>query len=331
MKTNSLNKIIVTAIACSSILFSGLCYSYKTIYNDIGIDIVLKPVIEYGSKYKLEDYINEVDGKIVNIKSDISTDLIGKQQAFVVVEKHHIEKTVPVILEVKDTKYPVIKIDKKDVSIYTNNKYDILDNISVSDSVDGPINYLKSDLVKNNSVDYYTYTTDFNNKKTGTYKVKVKAVDKNGNVSTDSFDIKVKEKVVRREVLTNFTPRPETKDVVATAYSLLGRSYRRGANGPDSFDCSGFVQYVYKVHGIKVSRSASTQAYDGVAVSYSNAQPGDILNWGTSASHVTHSALYVGGGMMIHAANSSTGVILSDVAKWDRGSSDNLVGVRRIK
>ena len=96
------------------------------------------------------------------------------------------------------------------------------------------------------------------------------------------------------------------------------------------FDCSGFVQYVYSRVGIYVSRSSYTQAYDGYGVSYSEAQPGDILNWG-HGGQVTHSALYVGGGMMIHATNPSQGVVLSNVAAWESGSYDTLMGVRRIQ
>ena len=86
----------------------------------------------------------------------------------------------------------------------------------------------------------------------------------------------------------------------------------------------------YSQVGIYVSRSSSTQYYDGVAVSYQDAQPGDILSWGHGGV-VTHSALYVGNGMMIHATNPSQGVIASSVAGWESGSIDNLMAVRRIQ
>ena len=45
---------------------------------------------------------------------------------------------------------------------------------------------------------------------------------------------------------------------------------------------------------------------------------------------VTHSALYVGNGQMIHATNPSQGVVLSSVAGWESGSIDSLMAVRRI-
>ena len=81
---------------------------------------------------------------------------------------------------------------------------------------------------------------------------------------------------------------------------------------------------------ISISRSTSTQIHDGVAVSYENAQPGDILLWGYSAGVPTHSAIYVGNGQMIHATNPRQGVIASDVAAWTRGSGTSVIAVRRI-
>ena len=69
---------------------------------------------------------------------------------------------------------------------------------------------------------------------------------------------------------------------------------------------------------------------DGVGISYDNVQPGDILSWGYTDGVPTHSALYVGNGMMIHAANPSQGVLLSNVAAWTRGSGTRVISVRRI-
>ena len=88
--------------------------------------------------------------------------------------------------------------------------------------------------------------------------------------------------------------------------------------------------FINKFIGIGVSRSSYTQAYDGVGVSYAEAQPGDILIWGHNGV-VTHSALYVGNGMMIHATNPSQGVALSSVSGWENGSYDTLMAVRRIQ
>ncbi|MBR2744557.1 MAG: C40 family peptidase [Clostridia bacterium] len=122
---------------------------------------------------------------------------------------------------------------------------------------------------------------------------------------------------------------PSGSAIVAYAKQFLGYSYVYGTNGPNTFDCSGFVQYVYKHFGYSLSRSSSTQANDGVAVSKSNLEPGDVLIFrDTSNSRIGHVGLYIGGGQFIHASNSRTGVIISDLST--SAYQKRYVGARRI-
>lgn len=103
--------------------------------------------------------------------------------------------------------------------------------------------------------------------------------------------------------------------VVAYAKQFLGYRYVYGTNGPNTFDCSGFVQYVYKHFGISLSRSSKTQANDGVAVSKNNLQPGDILIFkNTAKTQIGHVGIYIGNNQFIHASNSKTGVIISSLS-----------------
>ncbi|MBP5136543.1 MAG: LysM peptidoglycan-binding domain-containing protein [Paludibacteraceae bacterium] len=65
--------------------------------------------------------------------------------------------------------------------------------------------------------------------------------------------------------------------LLAYAYKFRGRPYHLGANGPMSFDCSGFTSYVFAHFGYRLSRVSSSQTNHGVAVSKSNVRPGDLV------------------------------------------------------
>lgn len=308
--------VIVTLILLSLCIYT-ICY--REIYDSIKISTVKMPVVEYGSaNYDIDKLIDNVDGEIVSVKQDIETDSVGVQELILVVSKGNISKEIPVTIEVKDSVGPEIVIKNDVIEIEQGTDYDILSNISqIYDNVDGDISYIASNNVVDNSNNYYTYYSDFNYNVVGEYLVNIRAVDKNFNSTTKSFKI-----IVNKRNLGEY--------VSSIAYSLVGSPYVMGANGPYGFDCSGFVQYVYSRLGIHISRSSSTQLYDGVSVSYNDILPGDIINWGYRDGTSTHSALYVGNGKMIHAANPSMGVIISDVEYWLNVSGTQIIGVRRI-
>ena len=322
MKNNGESWKYIATVIVALILLSLCIYTicYREIYDSISISTVKTPTVEYGSaNYDIDKLINNVDGTIVSVKQDIVTDSVGVQELILVVSKGNISKEIPVTIEVKDSIGPEIVIENEVIEIEQGTNYDILSNITnVYDDVDGDISYIDSSSVSDDSCNYYTYYSDFNYNVPGEYVVNINAVDKNFNSTSKTFKI-----IVNRRSIGD--------TVSSIAYSLVGSPYIMGANGPYGFDCSGFVQYVYSRLGISISRSSSTQLYDGVAVSYSDILPGDIINWGYSNGVSTHSALYVGNGKMIHAANPSMGVVVSDVGYWLSASGTQIIGVRRIK
>lgn len=93
---------------------------------------------------------------------------------------------------------------------------------------------------------------------------------------------------------------------LSVSKSLLGVRYRANGSSTRGFDCSGFVQYVYQKLGYSLSRNASAQMADGVAIDKADLQPGDLVffkntyNSGRIASHV---GIYIGDGKFIHCAS----------------------------
>lgn len=86
--------------------------------------------------------------------------------------------------------------------------------------------------------------------------------------------------------------------IIDYACSFIGKPYVWGGTDPNTgADCSGFIQYVYRKFGISLPRSSYDQRNAGKEVSYSNAQPGDII------CYSGHVAIYMGGGQIVHASN----------------------------
>jgi cell wall-associated NlpC family hydrolase len=88
--------------------------------------------------------------------------------------------------------------------------------------------------------------------------------------------------------------------VVAIAASKTGDWYSFGAAGPNLFDCSGLTQYVFGHVGVYLPHFADSQKYYGVAVSWAQARPGDLIIF-VSGGYGYHAGIYAGGGYMYDA------------------------------
>ena len=119
-------------------------------------------------------------------------------------------------------------------------------------------------------------------------------------------------------------------EIARYAQNFLGARYVYGANGPDAFDCSGFVNYVYRQFGYSLNRGASSQLDNGYSVERSELQAGDLVFFksGSTSKPVSHVGLYVGEGTFIHASTQTKGVRLDNL---DSGYyADVYVYARRI-
>lgn len=119
------------------------------------------------------------------------------------------------------------------------------------------------------------------------------------------------------------------EQLVAEAKKQLGKAYEWGAEGPNTFDCSGLMQYAAKALGINIPRVAKDQAKAGRAVDKSDLQPGDLVYFqGDGKSDISHIGMFIGDGKFIHAPKTG------DVVKITNLESDyyrrTYRGARRI-
>lgn len=105
-------------------------------------------------------------------------------------------------------------------------------------------------------------------------------------------------------------------DIIRCAEKYLGKAYVRGGNGPNGFDCSGLVCYVYKQCGISVPRTSGANwlAYGTKINDISNLQPGDVLLFGYNGKS-SHVGLAYGSGKVLHALNTKTGVAIHNISE----------------
>ena len=115
--------------------------------------------------------------------------------------------------------------------------------------------------------------------------------------------------------------------VISYAKSNVGGAYVWGGARYRATDCSGLTMLSYAQVGISLPHYAQSQAACGRAVSYNQMQPGDLITFG-SAYNVYHVAMYIGNGLMVHAENSNTGIVISNVSSFSRYNP--IYNIRRI-
>ena len=104
--------------------------------------------------------------------------------------------------------------------------------------------------------------------------------------------------------------------VVALAKEQVGKPYVWGATGPDSFDCSGLVQYVYQhAAGINLPRTTYDQVKVGQTVPLDELQAGDLVFWGSETAPY-HVAIYIGNNQYVNSATPDQGTILQNMSSY---------------
>ncbi|MEG2786928.1 MAG: C40 family peptidase [Romboutsia sp.] len=153
-----------------------------------------------------------------------------------------------------------------------------------------------------------------NTNKVNTSNNNVKVVIPNNNVETAKID---------KISTTN-----KMDDAVNLIKSKVGNEYVWGATGPQTFDCSGLVQYVYKnALGKNIPRTSYEQSKFGQSVDKQNLQVGDLVFFDTMGKgRVSHVGMYVGNNEFVHAANENDGIKKSKLTGY---YSTHYKGARR--
>ncbi len=179
--------------------------------------------------------------------------------------------------------------------------------------------------IKVNGQEGYISTALLSDKKTETSRSLETPRKKAESTTTENTSTK-KETTTQSTTSTITQTSGKGATVVATAKNYIGSKYVYGATGPNSFDCSGFTQYVFKLHGVSLNRTAAAQYSNGVPVDRANLQPGDLVMFGKSG--INHVGIYIGGGQIVHAANPSRGVTIDTITSGYY--NNNYVGARRV-
>ena len=105
---------------------------------------------------------------------------------------------------------------------------------------------------------------------------------------------------------------------IAFAKAQIGEPYSWGASGPGSWDCSGLTMKAWASAGRYLPHWSVGQYQATSHISSSQLRPGDLLFWGSSSSSssIHHVAMYLGGGMMIHAPRTGQNVQIVSMYYW---------------
>lgn len=126
-------------------------------------------------------------------------------------------------------------------------------------------------------------------------------------------------------------PEIDKQKLLEDAKYFKGGKYVWGGTTPEGFDCSGYVQYLYKKHNINLPRTAWAQSKEGQVVERDKLKKGDLVFFLTDKKRgipITHVGIYIGNGNFIHAASKNKGIIISPLT---HGSYANtFVSARRV-
>ena len=144
--------------------------------------------------------------------------------------------------------------------------------------------------------------------------VKVDLDNTNGFISKDYVDISVQlpKAMTMTEVRYGNGVSDVRVDLISYATQFVGNPYVWGGTSlTNGADCSGFTLSIFAKYGVYLPHSSKAQANCGTRISASEAKPGDLFFYG-SGSSISHVAIYIGNGQIVHASSKKTGTKISN-------------------
>lgn len=187
------------------------------------------------------------------------------------------------------------------------------------------------DLAKSEKVMYQYWADLINNSKTGKgdlekavsalKDVKGKVKSEKAKQEIDELITKANKAIKNKELAAKTgidigTATGSAAEVIAYGSKFLGYPYVLGATGPNAYDCSSFMQHIFRKVGISLPRTTYQQVNCGVPVSMANLQPGDLVFTEPTSAGPGHVGVYVGNGQMLHAANPRQGIIIGGIYRF---------------
>ncbi len=251
--------------------------------------------LNYGEDFDLKNYLTFKDNFDEDVEVTVEGSVDTKNENDVqeitatAIDSSGNQTVNTLTFSVKDTSAPEIKLTKSSIDLVTGASINTKSYLaSAIDNKDGDL----TSKVEISSIDTSSAGT-----KTVTYTV----TDSEGNKAQATLKVNVSSMGSK---------------ILSVAATKLGVPYVWGATGPNSFDCSGFTQWVYNQVGISIPRTSSSQMAAGTKVSVSQARPGDLL-WRDG-----HIAIFVGGDTYIHAPHTG------DVVRYATGISSFTYAIR---
>jgi cell wall-associated NlpC family hydrolase len=103
--------------------------------------------------------------------------------------------------------------------------------------------------------------------------------------------------------------------LIGLSRRFIGTRYRWGATGPRAFDCSGYLQYVYRRMGVSLPRTTHAMYAAGRQVPPNELKPGDMVFFTTYRRGPSHAGIYLGSGQFIHSSSGYGSVTITPLSK----------------